>query len=540
MRVVIYLRLSSEDRDIQEKGKTESNSIAHQRWLLTDFVRNHPDLCGAELDELCDDGWSGKNFERPGMVELLEQVRRGTVQCIVVKDFSRFGRDYLTVGNYISRVFPFMGVRFISVNDGFDSARPGDIDSLDTSFKTLIYDLYSRELSQKVKAAKKQRAEQGLFLSPFAPYGYAKDEADKNRLVIDEPAAEVVRRIFQMTLDGHSSAEIALAMNREGVMTPMRYKHDTGVSRKWPCVCEDNFWTSGNIGIILRDERYIGTVIYGKRERTKIGHWDSRPAGKEDWIICEDRHDAIITKEIFDAVQKVLSMRPSKPYSSRPYHPLQRKVFCGVCGHAMRRSADKLTNGTIMRYRCSTHTFTDEYDCNGHGVDEADILDAILEAVHVYARLAVRLERINAVRQERGRREKKDAGKKLIALQNEKSRLDSRLQELYEGFVSGELSRETYLAKKGAITERGREIADEMNRLERIAVESTATRSEVITKYICYADIDELTEDMLTGLVDKVNIYPGDVMEVKLNFADELEQLRAGLDISCEKCLEES
>ena len=137
MRVVIYLRLSSEDRDIQEKGKTESNSIAHQRWLLTDFVRNHPDLCGAELDELCDDGWSGKNFERPGMVELLEQVRRGTVQCIVVKDFSRFGRDYLTVGNYISRVFPFMGVRFISVNDGFDSARPGDIDSLDTYLRPL-------------------------------------------------------------------------------------------------------------------------------------------------------------------------------------------------------------------------------------------------------------------------------------------------------------------------------------------------------------------------------------------------------------------
>ena len=176
MRVVMYLRLSSEDKDMQEKGKSESNSILHQRWMLTDFVHNHPELCNAELDELCDDGWSGRNFERPGMVELLEQVRRGTVQCIVVKDFSRFGRDYLTVGNYISRVFPFMGVRFISVNDGFDSSRPGDIDSLDTSFKTLIYDLYSRELSQKVKAAKKQRAEQGLFLGPFAPYGYVKFE----------------------------------------------------------------------------------------------------------------------------------------------------------------------------------------------------------------------------------------------------------------------------------------------------------------------------------------------------------------------------
>jgi DNA invertase Pin-like site-specific DNA recombinase len=217
MRVVMYLRISSEDTDKRETGKAESNSIAHQRWLLADFVRNHPDLCDAELDELCDDGWSGKNFERPGMIELMEQVKRGTVQCIVVKDFSRFGRDYLTVGNYISRVFPFMGVRFISVNDSFDSSRPGDIDSLDTSFKTLIYDLYSRELSQKVKAARKHRAEQGLFLSPFAPYGYAKDENDKNHLVIDEPAAEVVRRIFQMALDGCPNTQIAAALNREGV-----------------------------------------------------------------------------------------------------------------------------------------------------------------------------------------------------------------------------------------------------------------------------------------------------------------------------------
>jgi len=149
----MYLRISSEDRDMLEKGKAESNSISNQRLLLTDFVKNCPDLCGAELDELIDDGFSGKNFERPGMIELLEQVKQSRVQCIVVKDFSRFGRDYLTVGNYISRVFPFMGVRFISVNDNFDSSHPGDIDSLDTSFKTLIYDAFAfSRISSAVKA----------------------------------------------------------------------------------------------------------------------------------------------------------------------------------------------------------------------------------------------------------------------------------------------------------------------------------------------------------------------------------------------------
>ena len=146
------------------------------------------------------------------------------------------------VGNYISRVFPFLGVRFIAVNDGFDSSRPQDIDSLDTSFKTLIYDLYSRELSGKVKNAKRMRAEKGLFLSPFAPYGYVKDPEDKNRLLIDKEAADIVRKIFALTIDGVRPTEIAAMLNRKGVPTPMLYKRAAGCSRdRWPSIHEENF-----------------------------------------------------------------------------------------------------------------------------------------------------------------------------------------------------------------------------------------------------------------------------------------------------------
>lgn len=525
MRVVMYLRISNEDTDMREKNKSESDSVAHQRWLLTDFIRNHPDLRDAELDELCDDGWSGKNFERPGMIELLEQVKRGMVQCIAVKDFSRFGRDYLTVGNYISRVFPFMGVRFISVGDNFDSARPGDIDSLDTSFKTLIYDLYSRELSQKVKAAKRQRAEQGLFLSPFAPYGYVKDENDRNRLVIDEPAAKVVRRIFRMTLDGYMNGEIARALNREGVRTPMQYKHDNGVSRKWPCVIENNFWTSGRIGIILHDERYIGTVIYGKRVRKNIGHWSNEAVDKADWVVRENRHDAIISKEDFDAVQKVLAQRPGRPYSPQADRLLKQKVFCGVCGHAMSRNTKPR-----VQYRCYTHLVTDRYTCTGHGVAETDILDAIHETIRCYVRLAVQLDRLNAVRQERRKKDKKNITKQLVVLQNEKKRLDSRLQELYEDFVGGAITREGYLNNKKSITDREQEIAQETAKLEHEMMETSAEQSEAIAAYIGYAEVDELTGDMINELVRRVTIYPGDVLEVRLNFADEIEKLKIQLN----------
>ena len=184
------------------------------------------------------------------------------------EDLSRFGRDYITVGDYISRVFPFLGVRFISVNDGFDSINPQDIDSLDTSFRTLIYDLYSRDLSCKVKSAKKARAERGAFLSPYAPYGYIKDPEDKNHLLVDEEAAVVIRRIFQRAADSLKAWEIAAELNGDGICSPKTYKVNAGYTRTpWRSIQEENFWTVGLITKILRYERYIGKVVYRKRIR---------------------------------------------------------------------------------------------------------------------------------------------------------------------------------------------------------------------------------------------------------------------------------
>ena len=260
--IAIYLRLSSEDDDLKQLGKLESNSIANQRNLLRDFISRNEEWAAADVVEFCDDGWSGKNFERPGVQEMIAQARQGHIQCIIVKDLSRFGRDHLIVDNYISRVFPFLGVRFIAVNDGIDSIRPEDVDSMETSFKTLIYDYYSRDLSRKVRSAKELRAKRGDFLSPFAPFGYVKDPAKSSRLMIDPPAAEIVRYIFRMAIDGKRRVEIARTLNQEAVLTPMLYKRAAGCSRTiWPCVHEDNFWTALSVTKILRDEPVQG---YGR------------------------------------------------------------------------------------------------------------------------------------------------------------------------------------------------------------------------------------------------------------------------------------
>ena len=294
--VAKYLRLSSEDNDLDTGGKLESNSIANQRNLIDSFLHGNIEFAGADIIELCDDGWSGTNFDRPAVQRLLQMVKEGKVQCIVVKNLSRFGRDYLTVGNYISQIFPFLGVRFIAINDGLDSSRPMDVDSLETSFKTLLYDLYSRDLSRKIRSSLNFRAKQGLFLSPFAPYGYVKDPANKNHLLVDPESADVVRRILRMVGDCIAVTAVAKSLNRDAVPTPYALKKAAGITLSLPTKIDGlDLWTKATIYQIVRDECYIGKTIYGKHTRDKIGSQHVVKISRSDWIVKENTHEGIVT-----------------------------------------------------------------------------------------------------------------------------------------------------------------------------------------------------------------------------------------------------
>ncbi len=521
MTTALYLRISSEDVDLKTSEKDESESISNQRNLLREFVRSRAEFAASEIIEFCDDGWSGTNFERPAIKELLEKVKHGQIDCIVVKDLSRFGRDYLTVGDYISRVFPFLGVRFISVNDGFDSNNPQDIDSLDTSFRTLIYDLYSRDLSRKVKSAKKSRAERGAFQSPYAPYGFVKDPNDKNHLLIDKEAAAMIRRIFQMAADGNKTWEIAAALNLEGVISPKNYKRDAGCTRTpWRSIQEDNFWTSSLIAKLLRDERYIGKVVFGKRSRDIVGSTHTVKINRDDWIVVPGRHEAIVSDELFEAAQA--SMREyrecDKPSSSD--RPLKRKVYCGVCGYAMKRDNKKNAS-----YYCGTKHLNTGFDCPDERVPEADILEAVIDTIQVYAQYAISIDRLLKVKQERNQLDRKQAKRQIQILQSRKSQLDKRLQDLYELLVEGELSRESFAAQKKSMTAQTEDLSRTISELERKAKSDSDSSNAVIAKFKSYAGITELTKEMATDLLSRVTIFPDGYMEVKLNLVDEIERL---------------
>lgn len=526
MRVAMYLRLSSEDGDLKDTGKAESESISNQRGLLENFISSRPEFSGWEISEFCDDGWSGKNFERPDFLRMMEQVKQGQIHCIVVKDLSRFGRDYLVVGNYISRVFPFLGIRFIAINDGFDSSRPQDIDSLDTSFKTLIYDLYSRELSGKVKNAKRMRAEKGLFLSPFAPYGYVKDPDDKNRLIIDEEAADIVRKIFTLTADGVKPTEIAAMLNRDGVPTPMLYKRAAGCSRdRWPSIHEENFWTQGHIFKILRDERYIGKCVYGKRERDMVGNWHTVKKSKSDWIVVDETHEGIVSKELFRTVASRMKEYKKFVPSASERNPLRRKVICGTCGFAM-----SLSNTKNAKYHCRTSHLETGFDCTSEGILQADIHEMVVTLIRTYAAYAVSLEHLLLLQKERIQAEKKQARRELAVLQSRRNQLEKTLQDLYEKLIDGTIDKETYLSNKASNQAQMQELTDKMERLEKSSQTSTEQGGAFIEKYKEYTELETLTAEIANDVVKRVTVYRDGGIEIELALRDELEKLLTCLE----------
>ena len=463
------------------------------------------------------------------MKELLDLVRKNQVQCIIVKDFSRFGRNYLTVGDYISRVFPFMGVRFISLGDGYDSSRPADVDSLSASFSTIIYDLYSKDLSGKVRAAKDRQAANGDFFAAGAPFGYKKDPDNPKRLIVDPEASEVVRSIFQMVCDGKSTSQIARSLNTDRVPTPMLQKRSAGGTwLPWPRITEENFWTSGTVLKIIRDERYFGRSIYGKRRRDSVGSSHTVKASRDKWIITENAHEAIISEDQFRLAQSKLRIcRESVP--TKAANPLAKKVYCGCCGRAMKRSKSK-----VRYYCCDTLHYTDEYGCSSEHIPEQDILDAVSSSIQTYARLAVDLDQILLQQQEQAKLDRKQLQRKLMVLQSKKEQTERRLQDMYEVFFEGSIGKNEYVSRKQALSGQLTQIAEEIAALDAaLSTEQDRKASSIISKYKSYAGIDDLAEANLRELLNRVTIYPDGVLQVRLNFCDELESIAESLKSSC-------
>lgn len=303
--IALYIRLSLEDY------KYDSMSIENQHLVLNEFVSSMPESTDAEVLEFIDNGYSGTNFERPKVQELIELVRANQIDCIIVKDFSRFGRNSIETGYFIERVFPLFHTRFISINDDFDSDQhKGDTGGMDVAFKYLISEYYSRDMSMKTKSAKYAKMQRGEYQSKICPYGYRKS-AD-GRMEPNPETAAVVQLIFQLAVTGIGAAAITRELFKRGIPTPGEYKaahgqqyHDVSRSR--------GRWSGSTVLRILEDERYIGSYVIGRRAVIEVGGTRSRLKDRDKWFIIPDHHPAIIEKELFEKVQAVQRRFPCRP-----------------------------------------------------------------------------------------------------------------------------------------------------------------------------------------------------------------------------------
>jgi len=301
-KIALYLRVSDEDEN-PDHG-LESESISSQRLLLNDFVNGHEELSCGRTIEFMDDGFSGTNFERPGVKKLLDMAKTHQIDCIVVKDFSRFGRNYLEVGNFLEQIFPFLGIRFLSVNDHFDSFENiGAAGAIEVGFKNIIHEAYSKDLSEKIKSVRRMKAEQGKFVTAFAPYGYKKADTSKNQLIIDEECAVIVRRIFSLFLGGTGKTAIACLLNEEGIPSPYMVRRQRNERFHSIGGKKETYWTAGTVSRILSDQRYTGDAIYGKVRPETIGSNKDVSVPEEDWIVVPDAHPLIVDRKIFEAVR---------------------------------------------------------------------------------------------------------------------------------------------------------------------------------------------------------------------------------------------
>ena len=323
----IYVRLSKEDGDVATAGKRESNSISNQKDLIKNFLKDKKDI--VVVSERVDDGYSGSNFERPAFQMMLEDIKKGIVDCVVVKDLSRFGREYIDAGKYIERLFPALGVRFIAVNDHYDSLEgKSQADEIVIPFKNLINDAYCRDISIKIRSHLEVKRKNGEYIGAFTPYGYQKDSDNKNKLVIDAYAAGIVKEIYRMKLSGMSQTAIANALNKQGVLSPMEYKHSLGIR------IQDNFktheqaeWSAMSVKRILENEVYTGTLVQGKRTTPnhKVKKLMKKP--ETDWVRIEKNHEAIVSEREFALVQRLLGIDTRTSPNEEKVYPLKTPIF---------------------------------------------------------------------------------------------------------------------------------------------------------------------------------------------------------------------
>lgn len=527
-----YIRLSRADQDLMKKeNKSESESISHQKALIQNFINDSSELKGSVQYEFFDDGYSGTNFQRPSFERLLEKIKKGEINCVIVKDFSRFGRDYIELGDYLERIFSFMGVRFISINDHYDSADyKGTTGGLDVVMKNIVYDYYSKDLSVKVKTAKYQKMKQGKYLGGHVPYGLMKDPKDKHKLIIDSEAAAVVREIFDMAIAKMRIIDMVRTLNERGVETPGQYyrrKHPG--TKKFINSSDKACWTHANLRTILKQEMYYGAIVGHKRQGIGVGCKHTVSVPKEEQFIVEGRHEGIITKEEFLKAQEIFCEIGEMKNVIPKTYPLYRKVKCGICGRAMSYKTYS-RNGVTYRYFTCPHAKeqTGEDGCCKRYVIEDNLNEIVWSVIRQLLDMTdafkQKLDKQNNV----SRQDNLILAEKLARLQQEKEKCESDRFANVDQFMAGQLDKEVYQRRRadlGRLAEKlDADIAEVDQKLKTAETVKDDSLSQALGVMKKYSGVDELTQAMVQELIEKVVVTDPEHVEIVWKFRDEVRK----------------
>lgn len=522
-KIAIYLRLSIEDDAPEDKTfaeQRESNSISNQRKMLIDYISNDAELRGQEIAEFCDDGFSGTNMDRPGLQELLKQVKQSKISCILVKDMSRFARDYIELGDYLNQIFPFMGVRFIAVNDHYDSRdHEGSTTPLDTAFQTLLYDLYSKDISVKVKTSFQNKCANGVYVFGQVPFGYAKSKTEKNTVIVNEKEAEIVRHIFSLAEKGMSSTQIAkeLIVRRTPTVTQMRHP-ERKVAR------EHHTWSNTAVRRILNNRFYLGEMAYGKSVRRSVGSKKGIAVPKEEWKVIPDHHEPLVTPEVFALASAYRPEQSTKRINSalqnREKHPLTGKIYCGGCGYAINYKPQRNNGKMPNHFWCGKHSLLQIPDCCTYF--RADILEEIV-LTELYRELMHRgdlikqRETLEQFQIEELNRLNKELGNYRAQYRN----LQTEKDILYESYAVKQIG-------AGEYRSRADEIDLQMQKLSCKIEEADSAFSRLTEEYhrpkqdmkeiIRFSQMEKLTQEAVDIFIKKVIIYRDKRVEIEWNY----------------------
>lgn len=517
--VAIYIRLSREDGD-----KEESDSVGNQRKLLAEYIAKKEDFI--LYDVYVDDGYSGTNFNRPSFQKMIADIEDGKVNCVVVKDLSRFGRDYIDTGRYLERYFPEMGVRFISVTDGIDSMKQA-YDML-LPIKNIFNEQYARDISKKIQATVKSKQKAGEFIGAFTSYGYKKSPVDKNKLVIDDYAADVVRRIFSLYIQGYGKQRIAKLLNAEGILCPAEYKKVNGENYKnWNRLESTTYWSYSTINSILHREMYVGNMVQGTKHQRMRSKQKKMP--KEEWIVVENTHEPIIDKATWEKAQALLQKRTRDLDLETNKNIFAGFVKCGDCGRAMAKNMWRRADGskTYSLY-CGTYKRNGKQYCTPHTLPMAVLEDIVLGDLKAIVDNVDNLKELVQSQSFTASKVKRIADKELSKIKAELERVKKLKKSVYEDYREELISKEEFLSYREDYLKKEELYSKQIEALEEKKndnVTENVFETPWLKRLLELKDIEALDRDIVVEMISEIKVYENRKIKITYNFGNELEHL---------------